>query len=285
MKTSKFNKVGAAGRFLSAGMAAAVLFGVSYNADAVLLVDGNSTMNIDPTSPLGANSWTVEGQNQLFSQWFYYGIGSSAEMSIDNLGTPTVSSTANSATIGYSSAQFDLSITYLLTGGAFGSGTADLNEDIAIINKTGGALDFHIFQYSNFDLEDTPGGDNVQLFPGTSPFSLAYQWENNTGLSESVVQNNPQAHHGDVGFVDGSPGSILGRLTDGSQTTLTDWAGPVGPGDVDFAFQWDFLIGAGDTATISKQKNLNINVIPEPSSAALGLLGLGLLAARRLRRS
>jgi MYXO-CTERM domain-containing protein len=191
-----------------------------------------------------------------------------------------VTSSANSATITYSTAAFDLSIQYLLTGGSGGSGLADLNEDIAIVNNSGGVLDFHIFQYSDFNLEGTAGGDNVLLFPSSSPFQLAYQWEATTGLSESIVQNNPFADGGEVGFTP----SIVSKLSDGNTDNLSGAAGPVGPGDVSFAFQWDFSIADGDTKTISKLKNLNINVVPEPTSAALGLLGLGFLVARRMGR-
>ncbi len=280
------NKFGRAKSAWSCALACAAVMTPAAMASAITLSDGNSTLGIDPSSSSGANNWLVEGQNQLFKQWFWYRIGDvgagDREYSIDTLSAPSVASSANSATISYSGSLFDISITYLLGGGVAGSGQSTLNEDILIVNKSGSSLDLQFFQYSDFDLAGDDIGDSVLLYPSTSPFQLAYQWDGTIGLTEGIVTVNPFASRGDVGVAP----AIYGNLQDNAITDLsTSTGGTIGPADVEFAFQWDLAISAGDSVTISKVKNLNVYVIPEPTTAALSLMGLALVALRRMRRS
>ena len=79
--------------------------------------------------------------------------------------------------------------------------------------------------------------------------------------------------------------TILNSLQDSSVTDFGTTAGTVGPGDVEFAFQWDLSIPAGGSVTISKIKQLQVNVIPEPTTFALSFMGLALLAVRKLRKA
>ncbi len=84
----------------------------------------------------------------------------------------------------------------------------------------------------------------------------------------------PSATHGEVGILPG----LLTALNDGSPTTLGDIDGPLGPGNLTFAFQWDFTIDPNGSALISKTKLITV---PEPTAAALVSLGLVALALRR----
>ena len=59
----------------------------------------------------------------------------------------------------------------------------------------------------------------------------------------------------------------------------------VGPGDLTWAYQWDVTIAAFDTFQISKDKNLDAGVIPEPTALAAAAMGLTALATRRRRRN
>ena len=54
-------------------------------ASPINLVDQNSSVTIDPTSQAGVDNWTVNGVNQLYQEWFWYGVGSSGDLSIDQL--------------------------------------------------------------------------------------------------------------------------------------------------------------------------------------------------------
>jgi len=273
-----------AGQLLSWGLGLAAVLSFASSATAAVLLDGNSVLIIDPTSAAGANTWAVDSQDQLFKQWFWYREGDvgegTREYSISTLSAPTVTGSGNSATIAYSGSLFDISITYLLAGGAGGSGQSTLNEDILIVNKTAALLDLQFFQYSDFDLAGTKEGDTALLYPSTSPYELAYQWDGNVGLTEGIISVNPFASRGDVGFAP----TIVNLLEDNSVTDLYTSTSTVGPGDVEFAFQWDLAIEAGGAVTISKVKDLNVYIIPEPAVTALSLMGLAFVAVRRLRR-
>jgi len=235
------------------------------------LTDLNSTVDIDPATQAGAFNWTVDGVDQLYQQWFWYRVGSvGPEKSIDTLPAPVVAVLGRNATITYTTANFVVDIAYTLTGGTLGSGTSDLAETIRIRNTSGSALDFHFFQYSDFDLNGTPGGDTVFI---RDDKNSAIQYESAV-LSETV--DAPTPNHWEAALFN----STLAKLNDGVATTLNDDFGPY-TGDGTWAFQWDKTIaasGIGSTFIISKDKN--ISPVPLPSTMMLlgsGLAGLGLL--------
>jgi hypothetical protein len=255
-------------------------------AQVIQLTDGNSFAKIDVGSPAGMFNWSVLTQpnlyqDQLTQQWFWYRVGTAGpERSIDTIGAPALSGvTANTLTTTYydSLNRFNIAVSYRLQGGAPTSGTADITEQIAINNTSGGILDFHFFQYSDFDLGGNAGGDTVVLSQNafTSRINQADQF---TGNSLVEVVNTPNANHGEVGFFP----TTLNKLNDGNPDVLNDVLGPVGPGDVTWALEWDASIGVGGSLLISKDKLLTIEFVPEPGIMALLGLGLGgLLIARK----
>src|SRR6516164_3188731 len=59
---------------LAAGVFAALFwltFGASSLASPITLADENSTVTLDPSTSSGVSSWTVDGVNQLYQQWFW----------------------------------------------------------------------------------------------------------------------------------------------------------------------------------------------------------------------
>jgi hypothetical protein len=119
------------------------------------------------------------------------------------------------------------------------------------------------------------GGDTAEVFPNISPFALAQQTDGIFGFTEVVdssVLNNPFADRAEVGI---SP-TIYNKLEDLLADNLNNTTGPI-TGDASFAFQWSFSIAPGDVEQISKIKTVDITPIPEPSAAALGLMGLSLV--------
>jgi hypothetical protein len=250
----------------------------------VLLVDNDSTVALDPYSQRGMYGWTVDGQNQLQQEWFWYGLGNGAVQSLDTISsTPTVVQTGSrELTATYlSSGSFSVSVDYLLTGGTSGGGqgSADLSETIKIINLSSAPLSYHFYEYSYFNLQ-TASRDIVQL--GTNlrgQYDEALQYNSGSSLTETVT--TPGADHGEVAPL----GLTLARLDNGSAVTLGSpfGAGPVGPGAVTWALEWDLNILPGDSAIISKDKYLNV-VVPEPSLLALMVLGLLVLVFGRGRK-
>jgi hypothetical protein len=97
-------------------------------------------------------------------------------------------------------------------------------------------------------------------------------------LTETVT--TPGANHGEVAPL----GATLAKLNGVGPVVLGPpfFSGPIGPGAVTWALQWDFNIAPGGSAIISKDKYLDIVMIPEPST--LGLFGLGLAGLAILKR-
>jgi len=220
-------------------------------------------------------NWVVDGQNELAQQWFWYRVGSTGpEQPISAIGAP-VFSTPNARTLytTYNNGSIGVTINYLLTGSSPGSGKSDVSESISITNASAAPIQFHFFQYSDFDLGG-PGGDTVQLGRNLRGlFNEADQTDGTVLLTETVV--TPGANHGEAAFYN----ATLVKLSDGNPDTLNDNAGPVGPGNVTWALEWDFTINPGSSVGITKDKYLQV---PEPS--VLGLLSVGLLALGLKRR-
>jgi PEP-CTERM motif len=82
----------------------------------------------------------------------------------------------------------------------------------------------------------------------------------------------------------------LSKLNDGMPTVLSDTP-PIGvvagPGDLTWAYEWDFQLAPGATFQISKDKNLHASPppVPEPATASLLMLAAGVIlsSARRKR--
>jgi hypothetical protein len=180
----------------------------------------------------------------------------------------------------YANSQFSIQVNYQLLGGAPGSGGSDIGEQIKIKNLTSQPLQFHFFQYTDFDLDGSFAGDTVELGKNLmNQFNQALQSKGNIHFADTVI--SPGASHGQAGIGQ----TIFNSLIDNSPTTLNDFAGPI-TGDATWAFQWDPIIAPGGSFNISIDKNQIFAPVPEPST--LSLIPMGLMAfgmARRNRRS
>jgi len=265
MKLSNAKNIGGAVALL---VGAAVLM-PDTNAHATVksLTDGNSVAWIDLDSSAGMYEWTVDGINHLNQQWFWYRVGSGAQSPINAISTAAWSqSAANSLTTTYANANFGVEVYYSLTGG--GSGIADIDEGIRVFNYTANPLNLSFYQYSDFNLLDTAGNDQVEM-----DNSLAVQWKGLTQIAEGIVA--PTASAFEANYTGGIT-STLYKLGNVNNLVL-DNTPSAGPGDVTWSFQWDLTIPAYSWESITKDKLLNVYVVPEPSALALGALGCTLL--------
>ncbi len=267
--------------------AALVVSGVLFlpgNAPAdvgniVNLSDGGSTATVNLTSGVGMNNWSVNGQNQLNQQWFWYAIGSTAPQPINNLGLLTYNLTGlNEVTATYQNAQLTLTIDYVLSGGGAGSGSADIIESISAVNNSGASIGFHFYQYSDFNLLGSGANDSVQLYGNPGSWNFVQQTAGSSGIGEAIV--SPDANHGEAAYV----GQTLAELNGGSALTLNDNSS-AGPGDVTWALEWDTTLANGAAFDLTKDKSLFIQVIPEPSIVAFIGLGLAAWVFARRRQS
>jgi hypothetical protein len=237
------------------------------------LIDDNSSADFDTATPSNNYNWFVDNTDLLAQQAFWYRIGNAGpEQSVHTLpigvqGTSDVNFDGNPDTlfVRYNGAGFRIETRYSLDGGLPGSRTSDLGEQISIINLTTSPLDFHFFQYADFDLS---AADTI-IF--TNPNTVD-QTGGGIRLGETVV--TPVPSHREAAFFP----VTLNKLNDGLPTTLIDNGG-AGPGDVTWAFQWDFQLSPPSTFVISKDKH--ISAIPEPAAASLLCIAVGLLFTGR----
>lgn len=255
----------------------------SVRAQVTNLISNNSSITLNLTGPTaGMNNWTVDGQNQLSDQWFYYRIGSSGtassvgSLTLTSVSQPTASSLD---TIYTSPGVFSMQIAYSLVGGAPGSGTSDLSEQITVQNLSGSTLPFNFFQYANFQLGGPANVNNqvVQLFTNRKGlYNEALVTSGNLMLTENVDSAiSPGANNGEADVVP----NTLNNITGTPGYNLDDVPNS-GPGNTTWALQWTNGIAPNGTLVINK--DLSISGVPEP--ATWTLLSLGLVACGAGRR-
>lgn len=240
----------------------------SVGADTVTMTNGNSTVLFDTATSAGMNSWTVDNIDMLYQQSFWYRIGnSSAEANISTLPVSYsvgnyLGGTNNLLTLSYNTnGNFTIDVVYTLLGGSANSGVSDIGEQIRIKNNGSSPLDFHFFQYSDFDLGGN-ANDTVLINDG----SKVSVWDSLYAMSETVA--TPDASRWEANTF----ANTLNALEDMSATNLNMNKGPY-TGDVTWAYQWDFTLNADGSYIISKDKR--IGQVPEP--ATMILFGLGLI--------
>ncbi len=254
------------------------------NAQTYTLSHGSSTATYTPTSIGGMTDWNVGGADHLTSQAFWVrAAGDTRETSLAEIHSSSSQTTADSVTSVFSvSGLYSINISYQLT--SLSADKAQILESITIRNNSTSDLGLSFFQYNNFDLAHNLSGDYVRILRDslTGGPTMAQQIELGFGgiSEEATVQNNPPSVLAETAYY----ATIYTKLVDSDVDDLNNMTGTVGPGNVEFAFEWSYTLGAGATETISKIKTLDVTVIPEPSIASLALLGAGMVVARRLRR-
>jgi hypothetical protein len=243
-------------------------------------------------------------------QWFWYRVGNGAEHPLNNLTfvsattsdtNPSTDNRADHLELQYTSANFTVTVAYDLIGGPQYSHTTGLMRTVVIVNTGATDLDFHFFDYSDLTLgyaywdqaENEQHPDLAEVL--NSDGSAIRQWDNDGGYdpitgdyiphprkdSESQTTSMIVPSHWGLSL-DGGAGSILASLTDGLPTTLSDNMTANGglPGNLAFAFQYDFVLGPGEAWVGAS----NLLVVPEPASFALVACAAMMISMGRPRR-
>jgi len=260
-------------------------------AQIINMNDNGSQASVNLGSQAGMYNWSVNGQNQLIQQWFWYQTDGGVALSIDTLGTPIVNTSngsdgINVLTANYENSQLLLTTQYVLSGNGVGSGTADMYESISIQNISASALNLNFYEYNHFNINGiffTSGNNSVQLFGsegnGGAPFSAVRQAEGYPMIEEAIIK--PFANYGEAAIA----GQTLNELNTVPGLVLNDNA-LAGPGDVTWAFQWvQNDLAPGQVLDVFRDYALSYEPIPEPSAVALIALGLGAWGMTRRRQS
>ena len=247
-----------------------------------------ATVNVGNTGVLGMNSWSVlGGQNQLNQQWFWYSVNGAPQQPINTISAASVFNFSNPANpiydlgVQYQNAQLTVQVTYILTGNGVMSGSADMAEDLSIVNNSASPINLSFYQYSNFNLFQN-NNNSVTLSGGPGGYTGALQTTGGvggTGIAEVI--DAPNANYGEAAFA----GQTLSELNSGSYYTLNDNPSALN-GDVTWAFQWNVVnLAPGASFDITKDKGLSITLVPEPSTVAFIVMGIGGLALSLRRKS
>lgn len=262
--------------FLAPSRAGATLITLTHNNEQVKI----ATQAGDNPVP-GVYSLTVDGVQQIYQQWYWYRIGPAGpESSFDTLTQSSIVNTSRTLLLEYTGAGFTTDVTYSATGGTLGSKKADLASQVAVTNTTASMMEFHLFEYSDFDLGGSPAGEFL-TFPNANSY---LQIDPSSGIQVSEVIT-PTASHREGNNFDTTHVSLV----DGSPTTLNDnppLATSFGPGDVTWAYEWDYFIQPGSTVIFGRDKLISFNPVPEPTSCLLvlsGIAGMLLTLSRRTR--
>ncbi|MBW4605839.1 MAG: PEP-CTERM sorting domain-containing protein [Hassallia sp. WJT32-NPBG1] len=272
--------------FVSGATAAIILTSLGIidrpaKSAVLALSDDNSLAAFDPSfSDIPSNNgilfWTVDDVNQLFQNGFWYRIGSEGrENSINTLnliGIDQSQPADNQLSVAYAGTGFEIALNFTLDGGAQGSGMSNLFENITIKNTGSDQLDFHFFNYTDFDLTENGEQDTTKIGSG-----IATQLDNFTFATEVI---DPAASYYQV-----SPFSnILDALEDNVTTTLANFSGPL-TGDNAYAFQWDFAVEPEQSFSINNHKSIAlVKSVPEPTTTLGFIAFIGLMLIRNKLR-
>ncbi len=239
----------------------AAIMSVNVASADITLTSGNSSTTIQTSSSAGQSSWTIDGVNQVFQQWFWFRTSpTGGQAAINTLSAPQNEfASGNVGGVTYSAGGLTISVTFILTGGSNGSGTADVAEIISIHNAAG-LSGFSFFQYVDFDLGGTAGDDSVSF---TNANTVVQSDASGAWVAETAAVPTPNRH--EAGLFPSLRNNI-----DSASTYNLNGNNSAGPGDVAWAFQWD---ATGTDLIISKDKHIQI---PAPGAALLGWMGLAL---------
>ena len=218
------------------------------------------------------NSWTVNGQNQLNQQWFWYRTDGGLAQPINTIGGLQYQVTGNNTLDAlYQNAQVSVEVIYRLTGGNVGSGIAGITEQIMIVNQSSSVLNLNFYQYANFNLLGA-SSDHVQIYGSPGAYDNIRQWNGLTAIQEAI--NTPGAVYAEAAPV----GQTLAELNGASNLNLNGNL-TAGPGDVAWALQWNAILAAnGGEFDLTRNETLSVSAVPEPPTTAAIVMSAGGLA-------
>lgn len=256
---------------------------VPVQAASFTLTDNNSEITVDDRN--GITVWYVDGSpDNVFISNYYYRIGPTGNELpfFEGLGTPMViQPTDNQLELTYTGTELQAVVNYQLLGRDLGSSRSFIDKSVTLTNLSAQNLDFHLFDYSDFDIKFNQLDQRDQAT--ALDFGTIIQNSATKPLS-ILTQVSPTSSHYEIADFETLYFKFF--IDEDGATTLPDNPPlnvpfPIPPSDNAFAFQWDFNLNAGESMTFNSQ--FNYAPVPEPSSL-FSLIGLGILGGISLTR-
>lgn len=253
---------------------------IQSHAIPMNLADGGASVTIDPQSSTGLYDWHIDGRDYMKNSWFYVRVGSNPEQPISSLNLiSAVTSDSNAfldarpdilnLTYDDPAGQYRLGVKIMLSGGLPGSARSDMTYDVAVLNTSAGSLDMSLIAYHDLDLSIS-NGDSISILNGNTSMQAD---ANNLRTAQYAVLI-PDAHQAD------SANTLLNTLNNIAPDNLNNQSSTP-PGDVAFAYQWDFSLDPTMTFITGGTAHLEV---PAPASITI-LAAAATLMLRRNRKS
>lgn len=253
-------------------LALATVSALSFGQDVVVpLTDGGSAVQLNAgtsasSGPLGTNSWTIGGTQELAQQLFLLSIDNHGVQPINDFSAPMVNQpSSHEAIIGYTGSNFVISVDYVLTGIA--PDLAKLTESVTLIDTSASSITYNLLDLNHFKLDGATGGTVTLLDPDT----LKQVRNTTTGLYGVTAHPTHWAIN--------TFSSVVSSCLNGGD--LPDSSSPFTDPDSAFAFQWRGTIETGQSFQFT---TVHLVAVPEPASL-LALGGLAVMAIRRRKRT
>jgi hypothetical protein len=182
--------------------------------------------------------------DHMFQNWWWYRTDSDTrEFALSNL-TAFDQQQANTVSLTYAEGGLTYEITYTLSDS--GDNQAVVVAQLTIANTTSTPITLNLFNYSDFDMDGSSGGDRAELV--RPDYMRVYE----TNTAHIVAAETPFA------WQIGAFPSVRNLLTDTDIDDLNNSGSPFGPGDFTGAFQWRFTLQGGESRSTALALTLNV---------------------------
>ena len=182
--------------------------------------------------------------DHMFQNWWWYRTDSDTrEFALSNL-TAFDQPQANTVSLTYAEGGLTYEITYTLSDS--GDNQAVVVAQLTIANTTSTPITLNLFNYSDFDMDGSIGGDRAELV--RPDYMRVYE----TNTAHIVAAETPFAWQ--ISAFSG----VRDLLTDTDINDLNNSGSPFGPGDFTGAFQWRFTLQGGESRSTALALTLNV---------------------------
>ena len=182
--------------------------------------------------------------DHMFQNWWWYRTDSDTrEFALSNL-TAFDQQQANTVALTYAEGGLTYEITYTLSDS--GDNQAVVVAQLTIANTTSTPITLNLFNYSDFDMDGSSGGDRAELVRPN--YMRVYE----TNTAHIVAAETPFA------WQIGAFPSVRNLLTDTDIDNLNNSGSPFGPGDFTGAFQWQFTLRDGESRSTAIALTINV---------------------------